>query len=321
MTGQTQPARPATRRLAAAVLAAIALLPLGAAASPAAQPAAPPPAAQGGGKDRPPMVIAHRGGAMNRPENTLAALRHAARLGVEILEFDMLMTADDQIVVHHDAAINPAFCRSGGSGGVAPAPVRSLTFEQARTFDCGSGVRPAYAGEGFVAVQGERIPSLDEALALAAASGAMVFPETKVPPAAPGVKAIDPVRFATLLEAAVRRHGLEDRVIVQSFDFRTIDALHAINPRIRTCLLGVPRLTRDYLALLRKHHARCIVLSDTEVDSAGVRALQDAGVLVFSGVIDRPEDWRKSIDLGMDALFTNDPERLIGFLRTARPVR
>lgn len=302
-------ARSAARRhFVLALAAATALLPMTAAASPA------PPVGPSAGP-RLPIVIAHRGGAMNRPENTLAALRHAAGLGVEVLEFDMLMTADDKVVVHHDAAINTAFCKADAASGVAPAPVRSLTFEQVRQFDCGSGVRPSYAGDGFVAVPGERIPSLDEALALAAASGAMVFPETKVPPSAPGVKDIDPVRFATLLADAVRRHGLEDRVIVQSFDFRTLDALHEINHRIRTCLLGVPKLTRDYLALLRQHYATCIVLADTEVDRAGVSALQDAGILVFSGVIDSPEAWRRSQDLGMDALFTNDPERLGAFLR------
>lgn len=309
MQAQATPARPAARRrFMLALAAASALLPITAAASPAG-------AARQHTVTRPPMVIAHRGGAMNRPENTLAALRHAARLGVEVLEFDMLITADDKVVVHHDAAINPAFCKADEASGLAPAPVRSLTFEQVRQFDCGSGVRPSYAGDGFVAAPGERIPSLDEALSLAAASGAMVFPETKVPPSMPGVKDIDPVRFATLLNDAVRRHGMEDRVIVQSFDFRTIDALHAINPRIRTCLLGVPKLTRDYLALLRQHHATCIVLADTEVDRAGVKTLQDAGILVFSGVIDSPEAWQRSQHLGMDALFTNDPEKLGAFLQ------
>src|SRR5690606_37671079 len=104
-----------------------------------------------------------------------------------------------------------------------------------------------------------------------------------------------------------------------SFDFRTIDALHRINPRIRTCLLGVPRQTRDYLAMLRQHKAGCIVLSHEEIDRDGVRDLQQAGILVFSGVADRAEDWRKYADLGVDAVFTNDPAGAIAFLRGAGP--
>lgn len=254
-------------------------------------------------------VIAHRGGAMARPENTMAAFHHAAGMGVDYLEFDMMMTRDNRVAVHHDTAINPEFCKSATD--TAPAPVRDLSFAQTQAFDCGSAVRPAYAGSRFLAVPGARIPGLEEVLATFAGGDALFFAETKIPQGAD----IDPVLFATLLEDAVRRHGLENRLILQSFDFRTIDALHAINPRIRTCLLGVPRQTRDYLAMLRRHHAGCIVLSHDEVDRAGVRALQQAGVLVFSGVADIEADWREYADLGFDALFTNDPEGAIAFLR------
>lgn len=268
-------------------------------------------AAKGGS----PMVIAHRGGAMNRPENTLPAFRHAVDLGVEIVEFDMVMTADDRLVVYHDGTINPGFCTPDAGSNVVAGPVRGLSFAQTQQFDCGSAVRPAYAGDGYVAVPGARIPSLDKALGELAGSNATVFAETKFPKPAPGMADIDPVKFATLLNEAVRMHGLEDRVILQSFDYRTIDALHTINPRIRTCLLGAPKLTQDYLALLRQHHASCIVLSDAEIDQSGVRQLQQAGMLVFSGVSDTPEGWQKYVGLGVDAIFTNDAEGLIHFLR------
>lgn len=261
-----------------------------------------------------PMVIAHRGGAMNRPENTMAAFSYAVDLGVDIVEFDMLMTADDRVVVYHDDTINLAFCTPDAGSNVAAGPVRRLNLSQTRQFDCGSGVRPAYAGDGYVAVPGARIPSLDEALSGLAGSKATVFAETKIPKAAPGAADINPVKFARLLDEAVRKHGLEDRLILQSFDFRTIDALHRINPRIRTCLLGAPKLTRDYLSLLRQHNASCIVLSDAEIDRAGVRQLQEAGILVFSGVTDARDDWERYVDLGVDALFTNDAEGLMSFL-------
>src|SRR3546814_6177686 len=102
--------------------------------------------------------------------------------------------------------------------------------------------------------------------------------------------------------------------LFRSFDFRTIDALHAINPRIRTCLLGVPRQTRDYLATLRRHKATCIVLGLGEVDRAETARLQDAGILVFSGVADREDEWRHYAELGVDALFTDDHEGAIQYL-------
>lgn len=265
----------------------------------------------GAANARSPMVVAHRGGAMLRPENTIPAFRHAAELGVDVLEFDMEMTADDRIVIHHDGDINPDFCVPDTGSAVVPGPVRGLSFADIGQFDCGTRARPSYAGEAFVAVPGARIPSLDDVLSAFSGSKAHFFAETKIPKEAD----VDPVKFATLLDAAVRQYGLEDRLILQSFDFRTIDALHAINPRIRTCLLGAQKLTRDYLALLRQHHATCIVLGHADIDAHGVRELQGAGIIVYSGVGDTPDEWRKYLDLGVDAIFTNEPERLIGFLR------
>lgn len=257
------------------------------------------------------QVIAHRGGALARPENTMPAFHHAAGMGAEYLEFDMMLTRDNRIVVHHDASVNPEFCAPTEGTEVAAGPVRERSFADMRAFDCGSAVRPSYAGAGFLPVPGAQVPDLEEVFATFGASDALFFPETKIPQGAD----IDPVLFATLFEDAVRRHGLEDRVILQSFDFRTIDALHTLNPRIRTCLLGVPRQTRDYLPVLLRHNATCIVLAHDEIDADGVRALQQEGVLVFSGVADKAEDWQKYIDLGFDALFTNDPESVIAFLR------
>lgn len=268
------------------------------------------PAAESTSTQRPIMVIAHRGGALLRPENTMPAFRHAAEIGAEYLEFDLEMTADDRIVVYHDALINPGFCRRGDGSPAMAEAVRNLGLAAIRKLDCGAGVRPQYAGRRHVPVPGARVPELGEVLQAFKDSEALFFAETKIPKDAD----IDPVEFARLVEAAVRENGLEDRLILQSFDFRTIDALHEINPRIRTCLLGVPRQTRDYLAMLRRHNSTCIVLGIGEVDRAETARLQDAGILVFSGVADREEEWRQYAELGVDALFTNDPEGAIAYL-------
>lgn len=270
-------------------------------------------AATDGRGDRP-MVIAHRGGALLRPENTLSAFRHAHDLGAEILEFDMLMTADDQVAVYHDPTINPDFCRPDEGADAASRPVRAMTLAEVRQLDCGSGVRPIYAGPRYMTVAGARVPTLDEVFGAFRDTGAMFFAETKVPKSMDGVVDVDPVLFAARLNDAVVKYGLEDKVILQSFDYRTIDALHDINPRIRTCLLGAHRHTDDYLALLRQHNASCIVLGTDRVTPDQLRELQQAGMLVYSDVIDSAEEWRRYAELGFDAIFTNDPAGAIDYL-------
>ena len=259
-----------------------------------------------------PDIIAHRGGALLWPENTLYAFERAAGAGVEYLEFDLQLTADNELLVTHDNDINPAFCTAPAGSGLVPKPVRTLTLDQSRAFDCGSRSRGIYPD---AEKRSAGMPSLEEVfIAFRDDSRIRYFIETKLPrDGAPG-KPIDPTLYAAKLDQLVRRYGLEDRVVLQSFDWRTISAMHDLNPNVRTCPLGVPRNSHDYAATLRELHAGCIVLAARETTPAQVRQFQRDGVLVFSGVIDNEEDWREAIEFGFDAIFTNDPLGVIDFL-------
>lgn len=264
-----------------------------------------------------PEVIAHRGGALLWPENTIYALEQAAKAGVEYLEFDLQLTADNELLVTHDSDINSDFCAAPAGRGLVPKPVRVLTLEQSRDFDCGSRSRKIYPDAEKRATG---MSALEEVFsAFEHDTRIKYFIETKLPRnGAPG-KPIDPTLYAAKLDQLVRKYGLEDRVILQSFDWRTIGAMHELNPRVRTCPLGVPRNSHDYAATLRELHAGCIVLGAEETTSAQIAQFQRDGVLVFSGVIDKEEDWRKALELGYDAIFTNDPLGVIGLLRNATP--
>lgn len=260
-----------------------------------------------------PAIIAHRGGAMLWPENSLVAFRNAEKAGADYLEFDLQMTADNQLLVTHDADINPEFCSAPEGSGLIPKPVRVLTLEQSRLFDCGARSRSTYPNAQKVA--GTHMPTLEEVLAaFKDDKNLRFFIETKLPKeGAPG-KPIDTTLFAAKFEQLVHKYGLENRVVLQSFDWRTIDAMHELNPAIRTCPLGVPRNSSDYLATLREHHATCIVLDFKETTPRQIRQLQQAGIMVFSGVIDKQSDWNEAKDFGFDAIFTNDPVSAVKFL-------
>jgi len=264
-----------------------------------------------------PLVVAHRGGALLMPENTLPAFDHAVQLGVDMLEFDMVMTADDQLVITHDASVNPSFCTTDPGSGVTAGPVRKMRLAELLKFDCGSRHRAIYPTQK--AVPGTHMPTPDAFFARYAGTKALFFGETKMPKPEEGD--VDPIAFATKVDAVVRRYGLEDRFILQSFDWRTIDAMHDINPHIRTCLLGVWREQADYLALAREHHATCVLLRRQDGDAAAVERLRRGGVRVFSDVVDDEAGWRAYLARGDDAIFTNDPAALIDFLKRERPAR
>jgi glycerophosphoryl diester phosphodiesterase len=258
-----------------------------------------------------PMIVAHRGGAALMPENAFPAFDNAVQLRADMLEFDMGVTADNQVVITHDSTVNATFCSADPASGVTPGPIRRLTLAQVLEFDCGSRHRAIYPNQK--AVPGTRMPTLDAFLARYKDSHVLFFGETKMP--GPSEGDIDPMAFVRLVEAEVRKLGQEDRFILQSADWRTIDAMHTINPRIRTCLLGVDRGKTDYLELAREHHAMCMLLRLQDADAAQVKRLREAGVLVFSDVVDDESGWRNYLARGVDALFTNDPAALIAFLK------
>jgi len=259
-----------------------------------------------------PEVIAHRGGALLWPENTIHAFEQAVGAGVEYLEFDLQLTADNELLVTHDHNINPAFCSAPEGEGLSPRPVRVLTLEQARRFDCGSRSRDIYPDAEKRAAG---MPALEEVFrAFSGNPHIKYFIETKLPAdGAPG-EPIDPTLYAAKLDQLVRKYGLEDRVVLQSFDWRTLVAMRELNPHVRTCPLGVPRNSHDYGAVVRELGAGCIVLSARETTPAQIREFQRDGVLVFSGVVDSEDDWRQAVEFGYDAIFTNDPVGVIRFL-------
>jgi glycerophosphoryl diester phosphodiesterase len=258
-----------------------------------------------------PLVIAHRGGAALMPENTFPAFDNAVRLGVDLLEFDMEMTSDDQLIVQHDGTVNSTFCTADPGSGVTPGPVRNLTLAQVKRFDCGSKHRDIYPYQA--AVPGTYMPTPAALFARYRHAKVMFYGEAKMP--GPGEGDVDPVLFTKKIEAVIRKYQLERRFILQSSDYRTIDAMHAINPRIRTCLLRPWDAKTDFLDLARKHHATCMLLRLQDADAAQVKRLHDAGVMVVSEVIDDETNWRKYLARGDDALFTNDPARLVSFLK------
>ena len=295
------------RRLVAASLATCVVF--GAAASAAAPP----------GVKRP-LVIAHRGGAASMPENTIPAFDNAVKLRVDMLEFDMEMTADDQLVVQHDGAVNPSFCVADRRSDLTPKPVRLLTLAQLRRFDCGSRHRDIYPRQ--IAVPGARMPTPAELFLRYRNAKVIFYGEAKMP--GPGEGEVDPIRFARRIEAVIRKHGVEDRFILQSADYRTLDAMHELNPRVRTCLLRPWDAKTDFLELARRHHATCMLLRRENADAAQIRRLHEAGITIVSEVVDYESAWRDYIEGGWDAIFTNDPAALMAFLRrrnVAAPAR
>lgn len=263
------------------------------------------------------LVHGHRGCRAVRPENTRAAFQHALRAGVDVLEMDLAVTADDVVVVSHDPTLNPKICRGRGGEEIAPGiPIRSLTYAELARYDCGAVRHPDYPQQ--VPVPGSRIPRLEEVLARGKRSAVWFNIETKIPADHPEWT-VPPERFAALVLEVVRRQGVESRTILQSFDYRSLRAMKRLAPKLRLAALDEEG-QQDFVALARSAEADIISPRWDLVTSEKVRAARAAGLQVVPWTANTPEQWRRLIDAGVDAIITDDPEALIAFLK-ARGLR
>ena len=164
------------------------------------------------------LVHGHRGARAMRPENTLPAFEYAIAAGVDFLELDMAVTKDNVIVVSHDPYLHPPVC----SGPEAKATIHDLTLAQVREWDCGKIRNPLFPKQTPIA--GTRMPTLDEVFDLSSQGTVQFNIETKSFPDHPELTP-PPDEFVRMVLAVVKKHHMEQRVLLQSFDFRTLHAM------------------------------------------------------------------------------------------------
>ena len=213
-----------------------------------------------------PLVIAHRGFSGQFPENTLAAIRAAIRLGVDFVEIDVHETADGKLIVFHDYRLN-RIC------GV-PGRVRDTTAAHLRQ------LHPA-------------VPTLAEVLRTCRGKTRMLIE----------IKRADPAKVAAL----IRRHRMEQHVIVFTFSKRRLAELAAVAPALpRFALRDQPDWSPDQVPV------RGLGVNHRQLRSQRMVArLHQRGWQVFAWTVNQPAAMRRLMGWGVDGLITNFPDRAL----------
>jgi glycerophosphoryl diester phosphodiesterase len=226
-----------------------------------------------------PLVIAHRGASAHRPENTMPAFELAIEQHADMIETDLHRTRDGAVVVTHDEEL----AGLGGRGEIADA-----TLAAVRALDAGGGAR---------------VPTLDELLD---ACGARIPFNLELKK---GTRAEYDGLEAIAIEA-VRSRGIAGRTLFSSFYDPVLARLRALAPEARIGLLISRKYPVDVVARARALGAEAIHPERLLVDAALVDAAHDAGLAVYVFTVDDAAEMRRLLDLGVDGLFTNHPDRM-----------
>lgn len=248
-----------------------------------------------------PRTFGHRGASGTLPENTMPAFEAALELGADALELDVHRSTDGEIVVIHDPTLDRT---TDGTG-----PVRERTLEELRGFDAGYRFSPdggrtfPFRGEGF------SIPTLREVLE--------TFPDT---PLILEIKQVEPPLEEDLARL-LQQTGAEERVLVFSLSQDPIDRYRRVRPEqptgfgpaeVEEFLHRLGSGTLDAFASEAVAFAVPVEWEGTPiVGPEFVDAAHRTGREVYVWTVNDTREMHALLDLGVDGLISDHPERLV----------
>jgi glycerophosphoryl diester phosphodiesterase len=244
-----------------------------------------------------PLVVAHRGSSGTAPENTMAAFRLAVAAGADMIEFDVRMTRDFELVVHHDRSLGRT---SDGSG-----RIWDLTLGDLRGSDAGSWFAKKFAGE--------RIPTLRQVLEEIPVSVGL---DIEVKTDGDRRRGVALGESVVLLVREARREG---NVVVSSFDHGFLGRLHRLDPSLRIGALYLP--VRDRFRspgqIARRTGASMFICSRSQLRARHMRDARASGLSVAVYGVNTPGELAAARRAGVDAVITDDPARIIRAIRSS----
>jgi len=249
-----------------------------------------------------PLIIAHRGASALAPENTLAAFKKAIDDGAEGIEFDVRLSKDGAVVVFHDATLQRLSDRKN--------LVSSLTVEELQKIDVGSWFnrhKPTHSNDLF---SNETIPTLGQLLEFLKDFQGLIYIELKC-------RESEVEKLAKAVCELIADSPLLPNIIVKSFQLETIPHIRRLCPKVKTAALFAPKI----MTLLRKEKRLVNIAYELGADMISVhfslatrklmKKAEKRALPVTIWTADNPLWIKRAVDLGLFAVITNNPARLL----------
>jgi glycerophosphoryl diester phosphodiesterase len=221
------------------------------------------------------LVIGHRGSAGNAFENTMDSIRKAVNIGVDLIEIDVQLSADGIPILFHDHSLNQKTNLSGKLADYTSAEIA----QNMRTLDQ------------------QQLPTLQEACAEIAKGKSKLYLEVKSP------DAIIPI-IRVLQKSAIKDYYLA------SFYHSLLAKAKSHDDRIKTIAIFEAEIV-DCVSYLKRISADIASIGYNSFSLRNFNELKQAGISVFVWTIDQPQEIDEFINLGVDGIVSNYPERII----------
>lgn len=252
------------------------------------------------------LIFGHRGNPITFPENTISSFSSAIKLGVDIIETDLRLTKDNVIILCHDSLVKRT---TNGKG-----KIRDYTFEELGELDAGYKFSSDNNMSFPFRDKGIQIPALFELFEK--------FPNVTINV---DMKDRNP-DFPQLLSDLIRNYDMEQKILVGSFHPKQVRRFRKINPNV-SLIASIIDVYRYYLSN-KINIKRIINQSNFDImqvpqqfgfidllKSSFIDGLHKLNIPCHVWIVDNTDDLEKMLNLGVDGVFTNNPELCINYLQ------
>ena len=263
----------------------------------------------------------HRGCRGLMPENTIPAMLKAIELGVNTLETDAIITKDKKVILSHEPFFNHEIATKPDGSLVTEKEEKSLNiyqmdYAEVKKFDVGLRPHPRFPRQQKLAVAKPLLSDMIDAVEQYCATNHKPLPnyniETKSQPGTDGLYHPRPAEFVALLVAVIKEKKIEDRVIIQSFDPRTLQYLHEHYPTFKTALLVEDFDKKAFALQLRDLGFIPSVYSPNFalVTPLLVKQCKDAGISLIPWTVNDIEKIKELKKMGVNGVISDFPDLL-----------
>lgn len=252
-------------------------------------------------KSETPLIIAHRGASEIAPENTLTAFQKAIDDGAEGIEFDVRLSKDS-VVVFHDATLNRVGLKKGA--------VAQFSAAELQKTDVGSWFNKSYPKLAQTDFSTETVPTLTQTLEFLKNFRGLIYIELKC-------RESEVEKLSKAVCKIIKNSALLPQIIVKSFQLEVIPTIKENCPKVKTAALFAPQI----MTILRKEKRLVNVADDLGADMVSVhfslatrkliKKAEKKNLPVTIWTADNPRWVKRAFNLGLFAVITNNPARLL----------
>ncbi len=260
-------------------------------------------------------IQGHRGARGLMPENSIPGFKKALDIGITTLELDVVISKDSMVVLSHEPILSPEICLDPLGKEIAEGDewnMFQMTYEEIKAFDCGTKPHSRFPIQEKMSVYKPLLSEMIDSVEAYAQSNNIPLPyyniETKSQPAGDNIYHPEPSTFVDLLVEVIREKGITDRVVIQSFDPRTLQAAHTSHKDIRLVLLveneDGPEANLERLGFTPDIYSPYFHFVNEELISLG----QEKGMYIIPWTVNRQVDILDMIRLGVDGIISDYPD-------------